>query len=278
MENSSDESEIAANLVDELLDAQQHDQNNDSDSDADGDELADIADGLLGATEMEDNSQQHGANAAIDVSTVLERAQQDPYRAYGDPVAVLSLGSTIQMQLVRKMFWALQQQQQRVRARAFDDGHATTSDIHQTVLDAFVCNSSIKSLATIAEQSGYGSKAIKLGLESNAAAMLYGGCWLLGACLLKWRSMFKSGKFKPLLVISKMRYDETPLRLRVTEVDNFFSQPNLHEKLATPKLKTGEASDYRFAKIFRVEWTIGALVKLIVVLYIYYIYIIYKYL
>ena len=49
MEDSSGESEIAANLVDELLDAQQHDQNSDSESDAD--ELADIADSLLGTTE-----------------------------------------------------------------------------------------------------------------------------------------------------------------------------------------------------------------------------------
>lgn len=253
MEDSSgeSESEIAANLVDELLDAQQHDQNNDSESDAD--ELADIADGLLGTPETEDHSRHR---TAIDVSNSLERAQQDPYRTYGDPAAVLSLGSTIQLQLVRRLYWGLQRQQQQVRARAFNDGG--TSEIHQTVLDAFVCNSSIKSLATIAEHSGYVPQAIKMWLESNAAAMLYGGCWLLGACLLKWRSMFKKGMFKPLLVISKMKYDETPLRLRVTEVDDFFDQPNLHEQLAQPKLKSGDSSDYRFAKIFRVEWTVGA--------------------
>ena len=58
-------------------------------------------------------------------------------------------------------------------------------------------------------------------LGASAAVMAGGLLW--GGCLQAVRSKVESGEWRPILVMDKMRYDETPLRVRVTDKDSEIS-------------------------------------------------------
>ncbi len=256
---ASDVSETA--LIDELLAAQQqHAAATSGDEDMDDDlDLAAMAHDLLGS-EVEGGDQQNPVVVHDDMKMKRElaRAQQDPRKVFGDSRALAHLGNQIQLQIMKKVFWALQHSDRRNRnnpAQAADD--AKQKSIHGTILSNFVKEkTAMKSLTVVAESSGFDFKSLKLGLEANSCAMLQGACWLLGACCLTWRTLFRQKKARPIAFISKWRYDETPLRLRVDEMDEFYQQLGLSEQLSAAAKKT-VWGDHRYTKILRVEWTLG---------------------
>ena len=63
-------------------------------------------------------------------------------------------------------------------------------------------------------------------------------------------------RFEPVAAISKMRYDETPLRLTLREQIDFLE---CEQDEALRVLQKAGATPYMYAKILRLEWTLGFL-------------------
>lgn len=256
MECDSDEDVEA--LADEMLAAAAA-RSDSSEGDEDVDLEALATDLLSDEPALRDSGSAVSGNLEQRVAEILSQAQlpKNASKMYGSNVD--TLGNGIQLKLVAKLFHIL--------GSAWRQKHsAKPSTSSNVVIRNFVLDATMKSMTVVASQNKMSLKSVKNNLEASAAAMLYGGCWLLGVCCLHWRAIFKAKKLKPILFINKFKYDETPLRLRVSELDDFFQQKGLchqfqQQQLAQAKeAKTPETKrDYRFVKIFRVFWTIGTL-------------------
>ena len=122
------------------------------------------------------------------------------------------------------------------------------------------------------EQAG-GGKSLTRNLSEYSSALLFGGTFLIGAFLTAWGCLFQRKKFVPIAVISKLKYDETPLKMRVQEANTFFnheSWENLSTKQVRSKDMIAEVT-YVAAKIQRIEWEFSDLTQPIFVSYFIYI-------
>lgn len=84
-----------------------------------------------------------------------------------------------------------------------------------------------------------------------AAALLFGGAYLFGTFLCTWATLFQKKKYTPVAARSKVKYDETPLRMKVSEANDFFSSGA--SCLKTSTLPGQEFVEYVHAKIQRIE-------------------------
>ena len=174
---------------------------------------------------------------------------------YGPPEVVRYLGNNFQKQLMNRVFTEFSRRnrpQQRQKRGPQDKTHTT-------IMDYFVLSTKTVSVAAVAAFSGVGEKAVKRGLGSTAAFTLHGGTWLVGAMLSCWRRVFQSRVARPVLFLQRLKYDETPLRLKVSEYNEIFNRAA--DSVISKISKPSHQEEYRFAKIFRIVFNLGDLTK-----------------
>ena len=238
----------------------------DSDSDDDALDVARLVDGLLPAA-LEDQVAQELPEAASedrdDIAGLVEgllavrqpvaRPQEaqiapvaDQRNRYGPLEALAGLGDGFQQQLFARFCAA------HTGAQA-----ARPTDAVQKIAQHYVAASTMKSAQAVADATGVAKSWVLQTLLHLACCLLHGSCFLAGAMLHAWHALFRAKRWRPVAVISKMRYDETPLRLKLHEYTAFFTgkEPGL------PLPGNAEAEAYKYAKIFRIEWTWGRLVS-----------------
>ena len=161
-----------------------------------------------------------------------------------------NLGSEIQRKLMQRVWDGLKKTPRKRKA-------SNPETVPEAVLQNYAFKSTNSSVAAVAESTGFSETSVAATVESIAAIMLYGGNWLVAGFCATLRRMVQSGRMIPVLHISKMKYDETPLRLRISEWSQFFGTTE-RSFLATAGGSTSD-QEYRFAKVFRVHWTLGDL-------------------
>ena len=124
------------------------------------------------------------------------------------------------------------------------------------VIDNFVKQGALKTIAAVADTAGHSKKGISSSLSRVGCLITHGSAFLIGCFLAAWRSMFSSGRFNAIAIFSKMKYDETPLKMKITEFNNFISGTNPGSSVSSKSLE----EDYMFAKILRIEWDLSFLV------------------
>ena len=178
-------------------------------------------------------------------------ARVPPTHWFGDPNCMSRLGSELQ----KKIY------QQFIRFCEKNDGNAAkTSKSHSSypskmtdlVLDSFVASHTLKSVAAIAEAKGESVQSVRRYLIRTASCFIHGSTWMIGSCLSGWRAMFRTKRWEATHLIHKMRYDETPLKMKLVEFNTFLDQKAFIE----PSMQ----NDSRFCKIFRLEWDLGFVV------------------
>ena len=123
-----------------------------------------------------------------------------------------------------------------------------------TVLKSFVQEATVKSIAVVAEVSGTSKKGVGASLRRTACVMVYGCGFLTGCFLSGWRRLFRTSRFEPVAFISKMLYDETPLKMKLQEWNKFMGQDEILGKESSLK------ESYKYAKILRLDWQLGFIV------------------
>lgn len=121
------------------------------------------------------------------------------------------------------------------------------------ILKNFVGSSTLKSMAVVAETAEKSVHSLKDYLFRCGTCIVHGSAWIIGACLSAWRQLFRNGRFLPKVLVHKMRYDETPLKMKLQEYNQFLVQEG-----QTPI--SGDQSESRYCKILRLEWELGFLI------------------
>ena len=123
------------------------------------------------------------------------------------------------------------------------------------VRDKMLLSNVTATLTALAEATNTKRQQLKRSLLSWACLLLHACSWLLGTLLNAVASMLDDPacQYKPVCTISKWKYDETPLRMKVSEWQAFTENADgqLPERNLPEALK---ATGYTHAKIFRVEW------------------------
>lgn len=245
----------AENLADDLIDYQ-HQQ----DIAIDG--LDDLANELLsdagpqpgqgrpGLGASEASGSDDGGGRAVTIQQMIQSTVKK--HVFGIPSFLAELGSTVQKGLLARV-WSGLSESKPPRQRN-KEKPATPAD---AVLENFATSSTYTSVAAVAERTGFTNRSLSRSVEMTACIMLYGGNWLVGSMFAVMRQLFQNA-LTPIMCISKMKYDETPLRLRVAEFNEAFYQTD-EGGYCNPGLGSSSGGEeYRFAKIFRLHWTLGA--------------------
>lgn len=156
---------------------------------------------------------------------------------YGSVQDVSLLGTELQKGLFANFSVA-------VKTGACTEG--STDTFEDALESEFVLSTTLKSRKAQTQSIGYAASTLKRGLIEYACTLLFGAGFLIGAFLLAWSRLFTSSRqFQPIIAIWKRKYDETPLKLRVREHNQFFGT-----KISETE-DTGKA--YLHSKIFRIE-------------------------
>lgn len=160
----------------------------------------------------------------------------------GDARVLCALGSNLQRRLFRKLGQA-----QNGRPET------ATSASAAVVTEKFIKSSTVMTLAAAAEGSQHHRQTVQASLERVGCVAVYGAAFMLGSMLSTWKQLFHLGSWKPKFVFSKMKFDETPLKMKIQEFNNFIgAKDGGQQQGRVPALD----ESYRFAKILRVEWTL----------------------
>lgn len=210
-------------------------------------ELQDLADELLIGDEAlnSDVGPESGDQIRHEI-TVTESVAM-----YGQPDALRRLGAEVQRKIAGKVLDVLSG---RGRGKAKKEGGKTFQQAKK-VLEAFTAQGPLQTIATVADELGLQHNQATMLLECSGCLMLYGGAWMVGAGLTMWRSLFRSRAMIPLLYMSQMSYDETPLRMRVAEYTAFM---NIKAGAGASndsnvEVEGDKTSSSRFCKIFRLQ-------------------------
>ena len=178
---------------------------------------------------------------------------------FGSPLVMSSLGNHIQQGLYQR-FLKYCRKHEILPAPEIEPGEAhhhnssTTAAVTSTVVSHFVQSRTMKSVAAVAESSGRPSKTVTCGLQRVASVLVHASAWMVGCALVTWRKLMRLGRFKPVAVIDKMLYDETPLKMKLQEWNNFLGrQEGMRHQAALQET-------YKYAKILRLDWQLGFLV------------------
>ena len=131
---------------------------------------------------------------------------------------------------------------------------SSTAALTSTIVSHFVHSNAMKSVAAVAEATGRTHKRVGTSLQRVASVMVHASGWMVGCCLSTWRRLFRSGRFKPVAVVDKMLYDETPLKMKIQEWNRFLGQAE-GVRHQGPLQET-----YKFAKILRLDWQLSFIV------------------
>ena len=186
--------------------------------------------------------------AASAAPAFVPKAQGDPRDRFGPRATVSGIGDDFQQQLFGRYCSS--------HASAAAGRGPAVRKAFTTVAEFCVRSSKHRSMSAIADQSGVAQTTLLRTLCQFAAALLHAACWLVGTMLVICASWFRRRRMRAVLAVSKFRYDETPLRMKLGELKAFLS-------VAPGSVLTlpGEAAaeSYKYAKILRIDWSVGDL-------------------
>ncbi|CAE7828971.1 unnamed protein product [Symbiodinium sp. CCMP2456] len=171
-------------------------------------------------------------------------ANPDLRDIFGPRAALSQLGDSFQQQMFKRY----------CAATSAGNGHErpVLRKAVVAVTDCLVRSGRHRSMSAIQDQSGTSRRSLQRTLFQLAAVLLHGGCWLVGAMLGMCSRWFQSKRMQPVLAVNKFRYDETPLRMRLAELQQFI--PDFVQR-------GGHLSEsYKYVKILRIDWTLGLLI------------------
>ena len=213
------------------------------------DEFDELVRGLLSTDGDHDNQGPSGGQQPLSV-----RVQRPLTHLFGDPSVLAFLGNRCQ----QNMFQRFVKFHQGGRKPVALPPLTTDPSLTGIVLRSFVQDKSLKTVASVAETNRQSPTQVTRGLLRSACLLLQGTCWIQGSGLAAWKSLFEQKTFVPILLVSKMRYDETPLCLKINELNKFLA---FDEFPGSSPYDASDSDSYRFAKVLRVEWELGWLVK-----------------
>ena len=232
---SSDEDSCLAELAEGLLtDAQplQVVQDVAEPAQSVSDDIAGLADGML----------QHGSQGLVLAPESMPRTVIRADR-FGQRTDLGLLGSVVQQQLFR-----------RYCLYHTDDQPAQPPAVVQGIMKQFVNCATLKSAVVASNMAGISRVWLSFSLQHFGCCLVHGGAFLIGAMTHCFRSLIVAKRYHPVAAISKMRYDETPLKLTLREHVDFF---NYYPDAATAAVPESVVHPYMYAKILRLEWTLG---------------------
>ncbi|CAE7791864.1 unnamed protein product [Symbiodinium sp. CCMP2592] len=209
-------------------------------------------------------------------------------RLYGNPSSLQHIGTRLHQSLFSWFRQARSAMQRQLQTQGVDREHEgqeaneamVPAEAGQTSLEAvvqtYVTEPSFASFRAARRATGVPETSMRRELVQFACALLYSTTWLLGAFFRGWLQVYRGPRFRPLMFVSKVRYDETPLKLKVRDAKSFLHDASASSdqpmSLATyhhPPLgqvshltavgDKANADSYTHAKIFCVEWTLGFL-------------------
>ena len=209
-------------------------------------------------------------------------------RLYGNPSSLQQIGTRLHQALFRWFRRApAARQELDLHSQAVGRQHEEAQGANdavvpaaETSLDAvvqtYVTEPSFTTFRAARQATGVPETSLRRELVQFACALLYSATWLLGAFFRCWLKVYSGPRFRPLLFVSKLRYDETPLKLKVRDAKSFLhdacasgDQPSSlatyhhppHGQVShlTAIGDQANADSYTHAKIFCVEWTFGSL-------------------
>ena len=210
------------------------------------DELPDLVRGLL-----EDDADNQGA--LLLAQGMLERAPQaEPVRRvdwFGQRQLVVGLGNREPEHICNRMAARYMQSVDRM------DGLPVRKSM-LAVVKSFVTSKALKSMAVAAEAANTSKQSVARTLKHFAYALLWATYWVMGAALLCWRGLFRQ-HYRAVCVINKFKYDETPLRMRVSEFNEVFQQMPSRTIISKKSGEGQRPEEYAHAKILRVDWCLS---------------------
>lgn len=229
--------------------------------------INELADGLLGSMPGPPPQLNMNEQEEQEPNDPLQIAlqQQDLTLLYGRPETVRNLGDRMQLKIMNRVYAELSRQNRQGQSQRKESAKPAkqSQDVtHKAVLDHFVLSTKTLTMAAAASIVGIDFKHLKRGVESTAALTLLGGTWLIGAMLSAWRQGSKSlsgcgaQQNRNILFLTRMKYDETPLRLKVSEFNELFARDSGN---ASSSRQTSHHEEYKYAKIFRILFKLGIL-------------------
>ena len=189
---------------------------------------------------------RHNAAAVDSVDVVAVDNGTAIQSAWFGPTSILSrIGTPLQLTIFNAFvyFAARGAEHDKVRSEQISD-----------IVDQYMVSGTIVSTRALSEKTATPPSTLKRRLGELACVVVNGAAWIIGALLAVWCTLFRSGGgYAPIAAFSMMKYDETPLKLKIIEFQTYFGEDPQMVKLS----KEGES--YTHAKILRVEWRYGAL-------------------
>lgn len=133
-------------------------------------------------------------------------------------------------------------------------------DHKETILESeFVTSSVLQSRVSRSSKTGISERSLGRNLLEYACALLYGSAFLISCFLHGFCQLISRKKYEPVLTISKYKYDETPLRMRVAEYQEFFQHAVEPGEAGGAVISTSAGASstegYLHAKILRIQWS-----------------------
>ena len=204
-------------------------------------EEADLFDSLF---ENGRRESENGGDSQIANIEAMEAVVAFPLpHSFGNPEQIRRLGVPLQVSIYNQ-YLRFVNKYDSMPDRPDPSSAANPRVMTSLVLDNFVVSSTMKSVAAVAEQTKKSANGARRYLLRCAGCMIYGSSWMVGTCLAAWRSMFAAGACIPVLLVHKFRYDETPLRMKLTEYNKFIGVEH-------PEQQTSLGVDSKYCKIFR---------------------------
>ena len=210
-------------------------------------------------------------------------------RLYGNPSSLRHIGTRLHQSLFSwfRQARSAMQRQLDLETQGVDREHEaqeaseamvpapTGQTSLEAVVQTYVTEPSFTSFRAARQATGVPETSMRRELVQFACALLYSTTWLLGAFFRGWLQVYSGPRFRPLMFVSKVRYDETPLKLKVRDAKSFLHDASASSdqpmSLATyhhPPLgqvshltavgDQANTDSYTHAKIFCVEWTLGS--------------------
>ena len=182
---------------------------------------------------------------AANIQAMLQQPEKvQPQDMMGPRQALATMGDNFQNRLAERYFHAVGLMLDPARGRKSV----------KAVLHHFVMSPVHKSLSVVADTIDSTPKLVLQTLLQLACALLWATVFLVGAFLHAWTVLFRFRYYRPVCIINKFKYDETPLKMRVAEFNRIFNRGK-----APSGSKADAAQEYSHAKILRVDWCLGVL-------------------
>ena len=194
----------------------------------------------------------HHASSEAEASIVANESHEEPVSMYGKLTELANIGTNMHQQLFSAFKASFQQRKQ-----------APKRERHRDLYGKVVRSQRLLSVAALAEATEIADSTARLEIARLACVLLYGAFFLVGCflhCLCKLCGERRQDRYKAIAVLSHSKYDETPLRLNVSDWKQFVgSDAPDHVKRERKVWRKGlpHYETYCQTKVLCISWQYG---------------------